>query len=247
MLLPVLGLTPGAQTSEDEVRRAVGTVPEVQELLSHPTVNTSARYDAPSDSWEVILREETSGTIVAVLTVEDETQKVSKAEVYPIAETLTYPSTSEEEAIKLALADPEVQDELTRHGSYTSYAEYEDGEWTVYLEVEESGAVGGMPVEDGERKEIAQVGVDDETWQLNYVWTGDQVAWRMARGDYGAYGKHANYPYVWGPLALLFALAFWRTDKLYSLRNLDLLALLSFLVSHGFFRVGETYPAVLLW
>jgi hypothetical protein len=89
--------------------------------------------------------------------------------------------------------------------------------------------------------------VDDETWQLNYVWTGDQVAWRMARGDYGAYGKHANYPYVWGPLALLFALAFWRTDKLYSLRNLDLLALLGFLVSHGFFRVGETYPAVLLW
>ena len=247
LLLPVLGLTPGAQTSEDEVRRAVGTVPEVQELLSHPTVNTSARYDAPSDSWEEILREETSGTIVAVLTVEDETQKVSKAEVYPVAETLTYPSTSEEEAIKLALADPEVQDELTRHGSYTSYAEYEDGEWTVYLEVEESGAVGGMPVEGGERKEIAQVGVDDETWQLNYVWTGDQVAWRMARGDYGAYGKHANYPYVWGPLALLFALAFWRTDKLYSLRNLDLLALLSFLVSHGFFRVGETYPAVLLW
>ena len=247
LLLPVLGLTPGAQTSEDEVRRAVGTVPEVQELLSHPTVNTSARYDAPSDSWEVILREETSGTIVAVLTVEDETQKVSKAEVYPIAETLTYPSTSEEEAIKLALAEAEVQDELTRHGSYTSYAEYEDGEWTVYLEVEESGAVGGMPVEGGERKEIAQVGVDDETWQLNYVWTGDQVAWRMARGDYGAYGKHANYPYVWGPLALLFALAFWRTDKLYSLRNLDLLALLSFLVSHGFFRVGETYPAVLLW
>ena len=247
LLLPVLGLTPGTQTSEDEVRRAVGTVPEVQELLSHPTVNTSARYDAPSDSWEVILREETSGTIVAVLTVEDETQKVSEAEVYPIAETLTYPSTSEEEAIKLALADPEVQDELTRHGSYTSYAEYEDGEWTVYLEVEESGAVGGMPVEGGERKEIAQVEVDDETWQLNYVWTGDQVAWRMARGDYGAYGKHANYPYVWGPLALLFALAFWRTDKLYSLRNLDLLALLSFLVSHGFFRVGETYPAVLLW
>ena len=247
LLLPVLGLTPGAQTSEDEVRRAVGTVPEVQELLSHPTVNTSARYDAPSDSWEVILREETSGTIVAVLTVEDETQKVSEAEVYPIAETLTYPSTSEEEAIKLALADPEVQDELTRHGSYTSYAEYEDGEWTVYLEVEEGGAVGGMPVEGGERKEIAQVGVDDETWQLNYVWTGDQVGWRMARGDYGAYGKHANYPYVWGPLALLFALAFWRTDKLYSLRNLDLLALLSFLVSHGFFRVGETYPAVLLW
>ncbi len=31
------------------------------------------------------------------------------------------------------------------------------------------------------------------------------------------------------------------------MRNLDVLALLSFLVSHGFFRAGETYPAVLLW
>ena len=247
LLLPVLGFAPGAQTSEDEVRRAAESVPEVKEILSRPTVETSARYELQSDSWEVILREETSGTVVAVLTVEDETQEVSKAEVYPVAETLTYPSTSEEEAIKLALADPEVQDELTRHGPYTSYAEYEDGEWTVYLEVEESGAVGGMPVEGGERKEISRVGVDDETWQLNYVWTGDQVGWRMARGDYGAYGKHANYPYIWGPLALLFALAFWRTDRLYSLRNLDILALLGFLVSHGFFRVGETYPAVLLW
>jgi hypothetical protein len=89
--------------------------------------------------------------------------------------------------------------------------------------------------------------VDDATWELNYVWTGDQVGWRMARGDYGAYGKQANYPYVWAPLALIFALAFWRTDKLFSLRNLDVLALLGFLVSHGFFRAGETYPAVLLW
>jgi hypothetical protein len=247
LLLPILGFAPGAQTSEDEVRRVAQSVPEVEEILSHPTVETSARYDAPGDAWEVILREETSGTVVAVLTIEDETQEVSETEVYPIAETLAYPTTSEEDAIKLALADREVQDELTRHGPYTSYAEYEDGEWTVYLEVEEGGVVGGMPVEGGERKEIARVEVDDETWQLNYVWTGDQVAWRMARGDYGAYGKQANYPYVWGPLALLFALAFWRTDKLYSLRNLDVLALLSFLVSHGFFRVGETYHAVLLW
>ncbi len=247
LLLPLLGFTPGAQTSEDEARRAVESVPEAEEILSRPTVDASTRYDAPSDSWEVILREETSGTVVAVLTVEDDSQEVSETEVYPVAETLIYPSSSEEEAIKLALADPEVQDELTRHGHYTSYAEYEDGEWTVYLEVEEGGAVGGMPVEGGERKEIARVGVDDETWQLNYVWTGDQIGWQMARGDYGAYGKHANYPHVWGPLALLFALAFWRTDKLYSLRNLDLLALLGFLVSHGFFRAGETYPAVLLW
>jgi hypothetical protein len=251
LLLPLLSFSfsaaPEAQTSAEEARRAASLAPEVQEILSHPTVETTASYRVKSDSWDVVLREDVSATIVALLTVEDETREVSEVEVYPSAETVTYPETSEAEAVKLAAADPEVRDELSKHGSYTTIAEYDAGEWTVSFEVEEEGAVGGMPVDDGERKEIARVGVDDDTWQLNSVWTGDQVGWRMARGDYGAYGKQANYWYVWGPLALLFAAAFWRTDKFFSLRNLDVLALLGFLVSHGFFRAGETYPAVLLW
>src|SRR3712207_7836123 len=45
-----------------------------------------------------------------------------------------------------------------------------------------------------------------ETWDVEYAWTGDQVGWQMARGEEGAYGKQANYWYVWGPLALAFAL-----------------------------------------
>jgi hypothetical protein len=69
----------------------------------------------------------------------------------------------------------------------------------------------------------------------------------MARGEYGAYGKHANYWYVWLPLTLVFALAFIRTDRFFSLRNLDVVAMLGFLVSHGFFRQGIVYEAVLLW
>ncbi len=251
LLLPllafVLGFEPGADMNSEEARQAAEFVPELEEILSHPTVETSATYDSVSDSWRVFLREDASGTAVAKLVVEDDTREVSDVEVYPVSDTLTYPETSESEAIKLALADPEVRDELTGRGPYTSEAEYEDGEWTVHFEVDETGLVGGYPVDDGERKEIARVGVDDETWELNYVWTGDQVGWRMARGDYGAYGKQANYPYVWGPLALIFALAFWRTDRLFSVRNLDVLALLGFLVSHDFFRAGDTYPAVLLW
>ena len=247
LLLLVLGFEPGADMNSEEARQATVSVPELQEILSHPTVETSANYDPASDSWRVFLREDASGTAVAKLTVEDDTREVSEVDVYPVSDTLTYPETSESEAIKLALADPKVREELTKHGPYTSDAEYEDGEWTVHFEVDESGSVGGYPVDDSERKEVAQVGVNDETWELNYVWIGDQVGWRMARGDYGAYGKQANYPYIWGPMALIFALAFWRTDRLYSLRNLDILALLGFLVSHDFFRAGDTDPAVLLW
>ncbi|MDX6380375.1 MAG: hypothetical protein QOI57_1399, partial [Rubrobacteraceae bacterium] len=247
LLLLVLGFESGAQTGSEEARQTASSVPEVQEILSHPTVETEASYNPANDSWHVMLREKVTGTIVAVLTVADDTRAVSNVEIYPSAQTVTYPNISEADAIKLALANARVRDELLRHAPYTAKAEYEDGEWTVNFEVEESGSIGGWPVDGGERKEVARVGVDDATWQLNYVWTGDQVGWRMARGDYGAYGKQANYWYVWGPLALVFAMAFWRTDRLFSLRNLDIVALLGFLVSHGFFRVGETYWATLLW
>jgi hypothetical protein len=196
----------------------------------------------------VVLTEEVSRVVIAELTVVDDTREATGVRVHPIADTLTYPKTSKEEAIKLVSADPEVRDELARHGPHTSEAEYASGEWTVRFEVEEGGAAGGRPIEDDTgRKEIVRSGVDDDTWQLNYVWTGDQVGWHMARGDYGAYGKQVNYWYVWGPLSLVFALAFWRFDKLLSLRNLDIIALLGFLVSHGFFRAGESYEAVLLW
>ena len=247
LLLPVLGFRSGPQMDSEEARRAASATPEVDKLLTRPTVKTSADYNPQSDSWRLVLTEEVSRTAVAELTVMDDTRKVEGVEVYPIARTLTYPNTSEAEAIKLAAADPKVREELKNHGPYSTDAEYEDGEWTVHFEVEESGSVDGMPDEDSERKEVARVGVDDETWQLKYVWTGDQVGWQMARGDYGSYGKQANYWYVWGPLAFIFALAFWRTDKLFSLRNLDVVALLGFLVSHGFFRMGEVHWAVLLW
>ena len=105
--------------------------------------------------------------------------------------------------------------------------------------------MGGRPTDEG--KEIAVAGVDDETWDVEYAWVGDQIGWAMARGEEGAYGKQANSWYVWGALALAFALAFLRTDRLLSVRNLDVLALLGFLVSHGFFREGIVYEAVLLW
>jgi hypothetical protein len=246
LLLLVTGFEPGQQTDPDQARQTATDVPELSELLSHPTVESSAYYDPTSDSWRVVLTEEASKTEVAELTVADDTRGVEGVEILPAADTLTYPNTSEDDATELAAADPKVRNELAKHGPYTSGAEYEDGEWTVRFGVDEGGPAGGEPLEDGS-KEVARVGVDDETGQLEYVWIGDQVGWEMARGDINRYGKQANYWYVWGPLALLFALAFWRTDKLYSLRNLDVIVLLSFLVSQGFFRAGESYPAVLLW
>jgi hypothetical protein len=240
-----MGFAPGAQSDKKDVLEKASFVPRLAEYYSKPTVEAFARYEGGRDVWVVVLTEETSGTEVASFLVSDDSGKVSRVEVLPGASEVQYPSLSEHEAIKLAAASPEVRNELTKHGPYSTRATYENGEWTVHFYVDETGAVGGRPTDYG--KEVATVGVDDESWVLNYVYTGDQVGWNMARGTKGAYGKQANYWWVWLPLSLAFAAAFWRTDKLLSIRNLDIVALLGFLVSHGFYRQGIVFEAVVLW
>jgi hypothetical protein len=245
-LLLATGFAPGPDMSEAEVREKASSVPRLQELYSSPTVETSVGYEDATDTWRVILTEGAAEDPIAYLTVADDSGEVEGLNVLSNAAELDYPSLTEDEAVKLALADERVQAELSEHGPYSRDADYEDGEWTVRFFVEESGLVGGSPW-GHDRKEVARVGVDDTSWVLNYAWVGDQVGWAMARGEEGAYGKQANSWYVWGALALAFALAFLRTDRLLSVRNLDVVALLGFLVSHGFFREGIVYEAVLLW
>jgi hypothetical protein len=245
LALFALGAAPGPQGSAEEALRAVRSEPAVEEYLPRPTVEPSALYEPEGDRWRVLLEETISGVVVARLSVEDGSMVVSSVAVSPRADDLDYPTLSENEAVKLAEANPAVREELEGRGSHTADADYEDGEWTVHFRVREGGDLGGMPSDDG-TKEVARVGLDDATWATEYAWVGDQVSWQLARGDGGSYGKQANYWYVWLPLALVFASAFWRTDKLLSLRNLDVAAMLGFLVSHGFFRAGEVYPAVLL-
>ncbi|TCJ18437.1 hypothetical protein E0L93_05445 [Rubrobacter taiwanensis] len=174
---------------------------------------------------------------MAALTVEDSTGKATRIEVYPAARSIEYPRTPPAEAIRLASASPKVRAELERRGSYAAAADYDPAgdEWTVSF-------YSGPDREE----EIARVGISDAGGRLEYAWTGEQIAWQMARGEEGAYGKEANHPLVWGALALLFALAFARTDRVLSLRNLDVLALLGFLISHHFFRAGEPFWAVAL-
>jgi hypothetical protein len=244
-LLCAVGFASGAQTDKDKVLKKASFVPKLDRYYSKPTVETAARYEAGRDVWVVVLTEENSGTEVASFLVSDDSGKVSRVEVLPGASGIEYPRLSERKAVRLAAASPEVRKELTTHGPYTTRATYEDGEWTVRFYVDEKGAVGGRPTDFG--KEIATVGVDDESWVLNYVYTGDQVGWNMARGVEGAYGKQANYWWVWLPLSLAFAAAFWRTERLISWRNLDIVALLGFLVSHGFYREGIVLEAVVLW
>jgi hypothetical protein len=87
--------------------------------------------------------------------------------------------------------------------------------------------------------EVVQVLVDDRSGAILEQWTGYQVAWTMARGYEGAFGRKLNAPYVWIPLCLLFLAPFVDLRRPLRLLHLDLLVLLGFGVSHVFFNRGE--------
>jgi hypothetical protein len=100
--------------------------------------------------------------------------------------------------------------------------------------------------------EVAQVQIDDRSGAVLEQWTGYQVAWTMARGYEGAFGRKLNAPYVWIPLCVLFLAPFVDLRRPFRLLHLDLLVLLGFGVSHVFFNRGEigvsvplVYPVLL--
>jgi Glycosyltransferase family 87 len=134
---------------------------------------------------------------------------------------------SEEKAIEVADRDPNVAKEEERNGELGSSASFKDDDdrWEVAY------------FADG--KEVALVMVDAQSGKVTESWTGDQVAWKMARGYSGAFGHKLNAPYVFLPLCAIFLLGLvdWRRWR--RLANLDLLILLGFGVSHIFFNRAE--------
>ena len=92
--------------------------------------------------------------------------------------------------------------------------------------------------------EVVQVRVDDRSGAILEQWTGPQVAWTMARGYEGAFGRKLNAAYVWLPLCLLFLAPFVDPRRPFRLLHLDLLVLLAFGISHVFFNRGEISTSV---
>jgi hypothetical protein len=87
--------------------------------------------------------------------------------------------------------------------------------------------------------------VDDGTGTVTEAWTGPQVAWKMARGYSGAFGgREINTIPIWVGLCVIFLLGLADLRRPLSLRNLDLLVLLSFSVSLWFFNRGDVLTSV---
>jgi hypothetical protein len=96
----------------------------------------------------------------------------------------------------------------------------------------------------GGKKEIGLVIINDLSGRVVEQWTGFQVAWTMARGYPGAFGRHVNALYIWLPLCALFMLPFINFRRPFSLLHLDLLVLLSLSVSLAFFNHAHIYASV---
>jgi hypothetical protein len=95
--------------------------------------------------------------------------------------------------------------------------------------------------------EEIQVYVVDSTGQVSQAWTGYQVAWTMARGYPGAFGRVVNHLWVWIPLCLLFLAPFFPWRRRPSLLHLDLLVLLGFSLSLAWFNhanLGLSVPTI---
>jgi hypothetical protein len=136
---------------------------------------------------------------------------------------------------RIAQTSPVTRDELRRHPRATPY-EYTkgSGEWQVSWFAPGRGS-----------KELLQVYVDDATGSVTQAWTGFQVAWSMARGYPGAFGRNVNAWYVWIPLCILFVAPFLRRRP--TLLHLDLLMMLGFSVSLALFNhaeVGLSVPLI---
>ena len=143
--------------------------------------------------------------------------------------------SNEAQVIALFLDYPKVADWLKRYPPKpTTDATFKQGVWTVN-------------VFDGRAGEIATGRVDDASGAVTEAWTGPQVAWRMARGYSGAFGgaKINSYP-VWLAFCALFLLGLVDWRRLLSIRNADLVVLLSFSVSLWFFNHGHVFAAMSL-
>ena len=123
-----------------------------------------------------------------------------------------------------------------RRGARTTQATYNKqfGDWTIKVWDRRAGEVATGRIVDGSGKVLE-------------AWTGPQVAWKMARGGSGAFGgKAINSTPLWLAFCVAFLLGLADLRRLVSLRNLDLLVLLSFSVLLWYFNHGQVFTSATL-
>jgi hypothetical protein len=142
--------------------------------------------------------------------------------------------------LELVKKDPKVAAWLTRYPDKNGLQDEETydpktASWTVKMWLGKAG-------------EIVEAKVDDASGVVTESWTGPQVAWKMARGYKGAFGgAKINNPWLWGAFCLVFLIGLADLRRPLSLRNLDLVMLLSPTASLWYFNHGNVFTAVPLF
>jgi hypothetical protein len=155
----------------------------------------------------------------------------------PFVPAAAEPTLTEERAVELALAHPKVAEWVARYPAdgLTDEATFEAEKlrWTVkvWSDLPDAG-------------QIVLAKVDDRNGQVTEAWTGPQVAWTMARGYEGSFGRKINNGWIWWPLTAVFFFGLANLRRPLSMRNLDLLVLLSFSASWWFFNAGKIFTSV---
>ncbi|MFL5981112.1 MAG: hypothetical protein ACJ74D_09525 [Gaiellaceae bacterium] len=152
---------------------------------------------------------------------------------------------TEAQATQIFLDDDKVADWLDRYPKErrSTSASFESD--TSKCGVGARGGCWSVSVFDEKAGEIAKGKVDDIRKVVTEAWTGPQVAWSMARGGDGAFGgSRINSLRYWLPFCVVFFLGLADLRRLVSVRNLDLLVLLSLSVSLYFFNNGDIFTSV---
>jgi hypothetical protein len=138
------------------------------------------------------------------------------------------PRISQSRAIEIAKLDPKAAAAAEQHPDLSPSASRNQG--TGLWEV-------GFFTGD---KEVVQVVVDPNSDKVVESWTGYQIAWHMARGYPGAFGRMINAPYIWLPLCAIFVLGLLDWRRPFRFAHLDLLVVVAgFGLSHYFFNRGN--------
>lgn len=154
----------------------------------------------------------------------------------PLAPVPARSRLSNKEALDTVLAYPKVRDWVARYPKATLQTE---AKWDTATDVWTVNAW------SGKAGQIVTAKVDDTTGKVTEAWTGPQVAWTMGRGYVGSFGGDlVNDPWLWLGLSIAFLLGLGDLRRPLSVRNLDLLAMLSLLVSLWLFNEGDIFSSI---
>lgn len=222
--------------AERRIRAKVELDRGVQQVMSYRPGSTIGVRDNGDGTWTGWVREPSGSRNLITLQLDARTLRVTDRRQLPLDQYP--PRLTERRAIAIARASQQAQrigrrfgglDDLVASGDWVDGSTWEVSFWN--------------------RKTIkVRVDVSDTFGTVTGIWTGHAIAWKMARGNRYSFGAKFNKPYVRYGAVALFLVVMLVPGRLRSWYTVDVLLLLSFLVSHEFYDRGMlSWSVPLAW